>query len=65
MPAGKPMVSERTVPPSRRGQTIPETFTLYPGDRRLLIGIMSYYGCSKSEAFRTIVRAHAAQVGVR
>ena len=58
-------VPVRKKPPKRQGRTIMEGFSLYPTDRELLMKLMDYYGCSKSETFRTIVRAHAAQVGVK
>jgi len=65
MPRGFEPTEKRSEQNWRRGNTIMEGFSLYPEDRRLLIALMRYYGCSKSETFRTIVRAHAAQVGVK
>jgi len=62
-PESREIVPERTVT-GRAGKTFPETFSLYQGDRQMLLQLMQLWGCSKSEAFRTCVRmAHAFAMG--
>ena len=63
-PRTRDVARVRSQPPSRKGQTTTESFSLYPGDRELLLKLMDKWGCSKSEAFRTIVRMAAAQTGI-
>lgn len=57
-------VKRDRTPGKGRTNTMTESLNVYPKDRELLVKIMDYYGCSKSEAFRTVLRAHAAQIGV-
>jgi len=59
------VVAERAQPAGRPGKTIQEGFSLYPEDRRLLFEIMDRYGCSKSETLRTMLRLHAAILGIK
>jgi len=62
-PENQQVVPERSLI-NRGGKTIPETFSVYAGDRALLLDLMQLWGCSKSEAFRTCIRIAAAVNGI-